>query len=233
MMQAAHARLRRPAAVFFDLDGTLVDSAPDLAVAVNTLMSAYDLPSHTLTAVRGMVGHGVAKLVERAFAAHGIALTNRNLIDKYLQMTEIYAQNLTRLTTVRPEAGDVVRDLRKAGIGTGVVTNKPEGFARVILNHFGLSPHLDIVIGGDSGYALKPEPEMLFAACSHCCCEPVDAVMVGDSGADVASSRAAGMRAVLLRGGYTETPADKLGADFVIDGFKDLPDLLVLMSGVR
>ncbi|MBZ9993947.1 phosphoglycolate phosphatase [Mesorhizobium sp. BH1-1-4] len=216
-----------PRAVFFDLDGTLVDSAPDMAAAVNELMARYGLAPHSLEAVRGMIGHGVEKLIERAFAAHSHALGLEDQSASREQMNEIYGRHLTRLTTLRPGAGSALTAARKAGMRTGVVTNKPEGFSRIVLAHFGLSDELDVVIGGDAGHPKKPAPDMLLAACHACGCSSAQAVMVGDSLADVGAARAAGMRCIIVRGGYTELAAEALGADGVIDVLDQLESVFL------
>jgi len=219
-------------AVFFDLDGTLVDSLPDLAASVNDLMAVYGLAPHPLPTVRGMIGNGIEKLVERAFAAHDIVLDDAELAERFERMMGIYGNHLTGLTTLAPGAGEALKAARRIGARTGVVTNKPEGFSRTIVTYFGLAADVDLVIGGDSGYPKKPGPEMLLAACALSACQPADAVMVGDSGADVAAARAAGMPSIVLRGGYTNLSAEELGADFIIDGFDALPGLLASLQGV-
>lgn len=209
-------------AVFFDLDGTLVDSAPDMAAAVNELMAEYGLGRHSLEAVRGMIGHGVETLIERAFAAHSIVLGLRDQSASRARMNEIYGRHLTHLTSLRTGAYGALSAARKAGMRTGVVTNKPEGFSRIVLAHFGLSNDLDVVIGGDAGHPKKPAPDMLLAACHACGCSSAQAVMVGDSMADVGAAKAAGMRCIIVRGGYTELAAEALGADLVIDELDQL-----------
>ena len=216
-----------PQAVFFDLDGTLVDSAPDIAAAVNELMAAYGLAPHSLEAVRGMIGNGMEALVERAFGAHGMTLSLRNFRERRERMVDIYANNLTRLTTLRPGAAEVLSAARGAGLRTGVVTNKPEGFSRIVLSHFNLLSDLDLVIGGDSGHGKKPAPDMLLAACEICRCGPGEALMVGDSTADAAAARAAGMKCVIVRGGYTAVPVESLDADQVVDSLLDLRSMFL------
>ncbi|AID34955.1 MULTISPECIES: phosphoglycolate phosphatase [Mesorhizobium] len=209
-------------AVFFDLDGTLVDSAPDMAAAVNELMAQYGLEPHSLEAVRGMIGHGVEKLIERAFAAHSVSLGLNDRNASHARMNEVYGRHLTRLTALRPGADRALTAARKAGMRSGVVTNKPEGFSRIVLAHFGLLNELDVVIGGDAGYLKKPAPDMLLAACQACDCSSAHAVMVGDSLADVGAARAAGMRSIIVRGGYAELAAEALGADCVVDSLDQL-----------
>lgn len=222
----------RLAAVLFDLDGTLVDSAPDIATAVNELLAEEGLAPHSLAAVRGMIGHGLERLVERAFAAHGVALLPEALATRYAAMSAIYARHLTELTALRPGAGEAVRAVRAAGLACAVVTNKPEGFSRAILAHFGLLDAMGAVIGGDSGYGKKPAPDMLFAACERLGVSTADTLLVGDSGADLASARAAGIACLLLRGGYCDGPVENLGADGVLDDPGRLPAALGLTERV-
>lgn len=209
-------------AVFFDLDGTLVDSAPDIAAAVNELMAEHGLAPHSLEAVRGMIGNGIGTLIERAFGAHGIVLSRRDFRERHETMIDIYANNLTRLTTVRPGAARALSAAHAARLRTGVVTNKPEGFSRIVLSHFDLLADLDVVIGGDSGYPKKPSPDMLLAACTACGCRASEAMFVGDSGTDLLAARAADMTCIIVRGGYTDIPAEAIGADGVIDRLDEL-----------
>lgn len=213
--------------VLFDLDGTLVDSAPDIAAAVNELLGRHGLPAHPLDTVRGMIGHGIEKLVERAFAAHGLALDGQKLAERYAEMMGIYGRHLTRLTALRDGALEAVRSARSIGLDTAVVTNKPEAFSRTILAHFRMLDDLDTIFGGDSGFARKPAPDMLLAACRTAGCRASEALLVGDSQADLAAARAAGMTCILVRGGYTHVAPELLGADLVVDDLRDFPALLV------
>lgn len=213
--------------VLFDLDGTLVDSAPDIAVSVNLLMARHGLSEHSLYAVRGMIGDGIETLVKRAFAANGIGLDAAELAERNSEMLTYYGANLVGATTLRAVAADAVRAARGRGLATGVVTNKSEGFSRTILDSFGLLAELDLVIGGDSGFGRKPSPDMLFEACRKVGCAPGSAVLVGDSAADLGAARAAGMPCILVHGGYSAIPADALGADAVI---AEPGDLLALLS---
>lgn len=226
-MRDARSPMHKPLrAVFFDLDGTLVDSAPDIAAATNRLMFAYGLAPHPLQAIRAMIGNGTAALVERAFAAHGVTLSSPDFHERHERMMDFYAGTLTCLTTLMPGAAEALVSARQAGLRTGVVTNKPEGFSQILLSHFNLLADLDFVIGGDSGYSRKPSPDMLFAACEKSGCKPAEALMVGDGPADAASANAAGMACVIVRGGYCSVDPDTLGADNVLDNLCQLHALL-------
>lgn len=221
-----------PRAVLFDLDGTLIDSAPDLHASVNILLARRGLGPLTLPQVTSMIGNGVRKLVERAFSAAGHPLDADALDLEHEAMIGIYGDNLTVLTRLMPGAREVMDWLAEEGVRMAVITNKPQMPAEAILDHFGLSPLLSCVIGGDSGVEKKPAPDMVFAALERLGVQLEDAVLVGDSPADVGCARAAGLPVIVVRGGYTTVPVGEMGADLVIDAlsglekaFETLPDL--------
>jgi phosphoglycolate phosphatase len=211
-----------PRAVLFDLDGTLVDSAPDIAASANALLARYGHASLQVGEVRSMIGNGVGKLVERAFAARGVMLAGDGLAAVVEQMMEIYSGHLTNETVPMPGASEAMRLCRTLGAGTGVVTNKPEAFSRTIIEAFGWSGDTDVVVGGDTGPARKPAPDMLLFALRQLDAAIGSSVMVGDSPADIDAARAAGMRSIAVRGGYTNIAVEQLGADIVIDTLVDL-----------
>lgn len=215
-----------PGLVLFDLDGTLIDSAPDIALSVNALIEADGLPPHTLAAVRGMIGNGLEKLVERAYVEHGVHLDPQTLAKRQACMSVIYAGHLVELTQLREGAREAVAAVRALGLRSAVVTNKPERFSQRILDHFGLLAAFNLVIGGDSGFPKKPAPDMLFAACTRLGVPPRETILIGDSRADLGCARAAGIGCILVRGGYCDRPVEELGADRVIGELTDLPALL-------
>lgn len=218
--------LRPLKAILFDLDGTLIDSAPDITAAVNELLASRELPPLRLERVRAMIGGGVAKLVERAFAASGMPLRGSVLEEVNRDMAPIYRRHLTGLTRLMPGVKEVLSHFHLNGIAMGVVTNKPQLATREILLHFGLTDWLSAIVGGDAVTHLKPAPDALLLALDRLRTDPRDAVMVGDSGADVGAARAAAMPAVLLRGGYMQVPVEELGADLICDSLLDLPTAL-------
>ena len=218
-----------PKALLFDLDGTLIDSAPDIAAAVNRLLATQGLEALSVDSVRGMIGNGVRKLVERAFAARERQLDDAGLEAMYQSMMDIYGQHLVNETVVLKGALEVVRASRKSGIRVAVVTNKPEGFSRTILAHYGFAADVDAVVGGDTGPERKPAPDMLLHALNLLNVTVADAVMVGDSPADIGAAKAAGMASVAVRGGYTTVPVEDLGANHVIDTLDALGDVLGAM----
>jgi phosphoglycolate phosphatase len=211
-----------PEAILFDLDGTLIDSAPDIAAAANELLSEDTLGPLTVAQVRAMVGSGVRKLVERAYAACGEPLAGEALDARHARMMEIYAFHLTKLTTLMPCAAEALAACDEAGAKIAVITNKPEVFSRAILAHFGLEPFIDLVVGGDTGPARKPAPDMLLHAIARFGIEPERALMIGDGPADIDAARAANIRSVAVSGGYTAVPVEALGADLHIETLAEL-----------
>ncbi|MER9962795.1 phosphoglycolate phosphatase [Mesorhizobium sp. M0045] len=225
MNVGAGRRFRSPKAILFDLDGTLVDSAPDITAAVNELLAGRDLPPLRLDQVKAMIGGGIRKLVERAFAASGTPLGSA-LDEANRVMAPIYRRHLTGRTRLMPGVREALTHLHLSGIAMGVVTNKPQLAAREILLHFGLTDYLGAIVGGDAVTYLKPAPDALLLALDQLQVEPRDTLMVGDSSADVAAARAASMAVILLRGGYSQIPVEELGADLVCDSLFDLPSAM-------
>ena len=212
-----------PEAVLFDLDGTLIDSVSDIAAAANELLAEDGLGPLMVAQVRGIVGEGVRKLVERAYAACGKPLTAGALDARHARMMQIYAQHLTNRTTLMPCAAEALSALRKAPAKIAVVTNKPQAFSRIVLAHFGLAPLVDLIVGGDTGPARKPAPDMLLYALAQFGVARSRGLMVGDGPADIDAARAAGIRSVAVSGGYTPVPVEALGADLHIAGLAELP----------
>lgn len=215
-----------PQAILFDLDGTLIDSAPDIAAAANRLLEEEGHAPLEVVRVRSMIGNGVKKLVERSFAARGEMLTGDTLEAMTGRMMEIYGDHLTVLTAEMPAARETVRAYATAGVKIAVVTNKPEGFSRTILEAMAFAPFVSCVVGGDTGPERKPAPDMLEHACKEIGIAVTCSLMVGDSPADIGAAKNAGMASVAVRGGYTDIPVEQLGADAVADSLADLADAI-------
>jgi len=212
-----------PQAILFDLDGTLIDSVPDIAAAVNELLAQDGLSALQLDTVRSMIGNGVKKLVERAYVSSGKPVEGDELDQVTDRMMAIYGKHLTQHTTMMAGAMEMVVAYHSARVKIGVVTNKPESFTHEILKHFGLDAYVDVVVGGDTGPVRKPAPDKLFHALSEVGLSASRALMVGDSPADIGAAKAALMASIAVRGGYTNVPADELGADRVISSLLELP----------
>ena len=222
--------LFRPRAVVFDLDGTLADTAPDIAAALNLALAAEGLAPFTLDGVKSMVGGGTRKLVERALRA-ALAEAGARRIDVTLAaFSAAYVAAPCRETVLYPGAREVIDHLRGQGMRIGVCTNKPERMTEAVLEGLGVAQVIDHVVAGSDRLALKPAPDMLLAVVEALGAAPHEAVMVGDSGADVGAAKAAGVRSILVGHGYTTTPVSELGGDKVIDGFHELAAALDAMA---
>ncbi|MCA1297356.1 phosphoglycolate phosphatase [Stappia indica] len=220
----------QPQAILFDLDGTLIDSVPDLTTSVNLLLEARGEPPLSSDEVRAMVGNGIAKLVERAFAARGHMLAGERFDGEVAAMMEIYGRHLVDETVLLPGAADILAFCAQRGIAAAVVTNKPEALSRRIVSHFGLDAYVALILGGDSGPVRKPAPDMLLHTATALGFPVSGCVMVGDSPADIDAAKAAAMASIAVRGGYTTVPAEDLGADLLIDSLEDLPQALTRLG---
>ncbi|MBB3935877.1 phosphoglycolate phosphatase [Aureimonas phyllosphaerae] len=222
-----------PRAVLFDLDGTLVDSLPDIHAALNETLESLGEPPFTIEAVGRMVGQGVQILIGRAYEALDKEIdpaTRDKIAERYLA---IYAARSTELTTLNAGATDCVRILAERGIPLGVVTNKPGAETADILAHFGLADRMAVVVGGDAGPRKKPAPDLVVFACRQLGIEPGEALFVGDSENDVEAAQAAGMAVVAMRGGYTAIDVETMGADLVLDRLDDIPNRLPEIAARR
>jgi phosphoglycolate phosphatase len=221
-------------AVVFDLDGTLIDSAPDLASALNRLLAREGLGPVALAQVQTMIGDGVAKLVERGFAVRGRNLSAGELGDLARRYVADYEPNSAVETRPFPGAREALGELRAAGLALGVCTNKPEAATRAILAAFGMDPFIAAVVGGDTlPGARKPDPATLRETLARLGAGAGQAIAVGDSPNDVAAARAAGVPIVAVSFGYSRVPPAELGADRLIGRFADLGPALAEVCRAR
>ncbi len=215
-----------PEAVVFDLDGTLVDTAPDLAASLNMLLEGQGLEPLGVEEVQTMIGAGVPKLIERGFRARGVSLDADALAPLVETFLTHYSAHATDQSALYPWAEEALKYLTRHAIASGVCTNKPTEVSRRILQDLGLLAYLDADVGGTSGYPKKPDPAPLRALLDQLGVTPKTAVMVGDSATDIATARAAGLPVIVLTHGYSPEPVSELGADEVIDALSDLPQAL-------
>ena len=211
-------------AILFDLDGTLVDSVPDLAAAANALLAEHGRPPLSPAQVTAMVGDGAAKLVERALSASGLAALP--LAPALARVLSLYQADATTRTRPYPGVPDVLTALGAAGSRLAVCTNKPERATRAVLEGLGLARHFTVVLGGDSLAARKPDPAPLLAALDRLGAPRAAAAMVGDHRNDVLAAQAAGIPAVFARYGYGEATLGDLVPSAAINRFAELPAAL-------
>ncbi|HZV20399.1 MAG TPA: phosphoglycolate phosphatase [Hyphomicrobiales bacterium] len=210
-----------PRAVVFDLDGTLIDSAPDLAHALNRTLQKHGLPPFPLEEVKGMIGGGLAKLAARALDARGFP---RARLEPFVaEFVEFYREDLTRSTRLYEGAAELLELLVRERKRLGLCTNKAQELTLQILNQLGLAKYFSVVIGEVAGIPHKPDPVPLLAALAALDATPEQAIMVGDSAADVECAKRAGVSVVAVSFGYSRTAPHLLGADAVIESFGELP----------
>lgn len=217
-----------PAVALFDLDGTLVDSAPDLAAAVDHMLAALGRPAVGQDQVRQWVGNGAQVLVRRALTGR-VDWENAEPLDDALfndAVTQFYQSYELRngdCSTVFAGVEDCLQRLRETGCRMAVVTNKPERFVQPLLERMGLEHWFEMTIGGDTLPVKKPDAEPLLTAMRALGGNPGNSVMIGDSAADASAARNAGLPCVLVRYGYNYGPSvDELGADVVVDSLTEL-----------
>lgn len=213
----------QPTAIVWDLDGTLVDSAPDLAAALNTVLDNRGFFTLSVDQVRTMIGNGVPKLVERGFNAVGVRPEPAQLEELIAMFVREYRKCATEHTHPYPGVVEVLQELHSMIIPMGICTNKPEIFTRQILESLGLSRYFSSVIGGDSTSAKKPDPEPVLACLRGLVAEPSLSLMIGDSIHDVHAARAAGVAIGVVPWGYRSVPVEELGADFILNDPAVLP----------
>lgn len=208
----------------FDLDGTLVDSAPDLHAALNRLLYEHGRAPLSPAQVRRMIGDGVPTLVSRAFAEAGIdTAVAGGAVARFL---ELYEADAVRLTRPYPGVPATLAALRRRGYRTAICTNKPQHATLTVLNGLGLEALFDGVAGGDAFGVKKPDPGHILGLIHGLGGSAQTAAMVGDNENDAAAAHAARMPLVLMRYGYARVDPATLGADALLDHFADLPAAL-------
>lgn len=217
--------------VMFDLDGTLIDSAPDIHAAINELLATDGLGPVTLEQARTFIGNGVRKLIERAYAACARPLDLADMDAHVARMLPIYKRHLVNLTVPIPGAFEALAELAGQGRKLALVTNKPTPAIAEILAHFGIADRFVAVIGAEASYAPKPAPDMLDAAMKIASATRDQSIMVGDGAADIGGARAAGVTVIGLTGGYG--PEVATGADVSIDAMSKLVATIEALEGSK
>jgi phosphoglycolate phosphatase len=209
--------------IAFDLDGTLVDTAPDLIGSLNVVLAERGLAPVPVAAARTLVGRGARALIERGFAAEGHPLSAEETPALLARFIDIYRSRIAEESRPFPGVEAALAKLTHAGARLSVCTNKPTDLSERLLDALGLTGRFGAVVGAGAAPKLKPDPGPLFLAIDGAGGDPARAIMVGDSETDVATARAANMPVIAVSFGYTELGAENLGADVLIDHFEELP----------
>ncbi len=217
-----------PRMVLFDLDGTLIDSVPDLAFCVDEMMKALDLPVRGEAAVRNWVGNGVERLVERALTNDLNGKPDAVLFAQALPIfKQLYSDNTSGRSFLYPGVKEGLEYVKTLGLRMGCVTNKAEQFTLPLLKDMGILDMFETVICGDTLPVKKPDPGPLFYAAGWFHCAPFDALMIGDSISDVKAARAAGFNIICMSYGYNHgEDIRNYHPDAVIDSMVELKELV-------
>ncbi|WP_309500249.1 phosphoglycolate phosphatase [Sulfurovum sp.] len=216
--------------LLFDLDGTLIDSAPDLAYAVNLMLEKLERNTFSEEVIHGWVGNGAQILVKRALS--GNVLIDDNLDESYVAEAleiffDFYAKHLCDATYTYANVPHTLRTLKNRGYRLVIVTNKPFAFVAPILNSLDLEGLFELVLGGDSLAVKKPDPAPLLHACSVLKTEVHHCVMIGDSRNDIQAANACSMHSVGVSYGYNYgQKIDVFNPTVVIDDFAELLKVL-------
>lgn len=219
------------ATIAFDLDGTLVDTAPDLIGTLNVLLRDEGLPPLPFAGARPYIGHGARRLIERGFQAAGAPLETQKLDALFDRFIAHYRAHIADQSRPFPGCEAALDALAAQGARLCVCTNKPTRLSVALLDALGLSRHFAAILGPDAAPAAKPDPRHLEAAVAAAGGTLERAILVGDSATDAGAARAAGAGLILVTFGYTETPAADLGADLLLDHFDQLPAACTRLLG--
>jgi phosphoglycolate phosphatase len=218
-------------ALIFDLDGTLIDSAPDVCASINRMLAERGRRQLSLDETKDMVGWGGRVLVEKALAQTGDAGTEED-IDKALEeFLTTYAAHPAVLTTLFPGVIEALEMFRDSGVKMGICTNKPGATTAPVLKAMGLDGFFEVVSCGDAVPHRKPDGRHVKLVIEQLGATLESAAVVGDSESDISAAIDAGVKSVAVTFGYAHVPVEELGADALIDHFNDLDAALKTISG--
>jgi phosphoglycolate phosphatase len=208
--------------IVFDLDGTLVDTAPDLVGTLNVILRRHDVDAVNYDDARAMIGAGVKPLLQRALASKGQDLPPAEIDALYEEYIKLYAEHIADRSRPFPGVERALDQLTASGWRLAVCTNKLEWLSVRLLERLDLASRFAAICGQDTFAMRKPDPDMLRLTIRKAGGDAAHAVMVGDSITDVSTARAANVPLVVVDFGYTEIPPEKLGGDRLISHFDAL-----------
>ena len=221
-------KLSRPEMVLIDVDGTLVDSVPDLAYCVDAMLSELGMPRRGEKRVRHWVGNGVERLVKRALINQLDGEPDEALYVRALPVFEaLYRDNTSKRSCLYPGVEEALDFLQTTGVRMGCVTNKASQFTLPLLKDLGVDDYFEIVICGDMVERKKPDPQSLLMAAEQLETEPRASMMIGDSMSDVNAARAAGFQIVCMSYGYNHGEDIRdYDPDAVLDSMDEIRDIV-------
>ena len=224
-MKATHFGGGKPAAVVFDLDGTLADSAPDIHYSLNAVLNQRGLNSIELSSVTLMIGGGPELLIRRALDELGRAAEAGEIAALTAEFESTYLEHGNVLTNLFPGALDCMTRLEELGIPIGLCSNKPEHICDQLLADLEIRKFFAAIQGSGTGLPKKPHPDPLLAILDRLGAKPAQSLYIGDSSTDVETARAGDVPVALVKHGYTLQPAATLGSDWVVESLADIPSI--------
>jgi len=220
--------------VIFDLDGTLLDSAPDLAFAANRMLAALGMPGRDLALLASFIGKGIPRLVERSLAGTLDGTADAALVARALPLYErFYGEESGRRTSVYPGVAEGLEMLERKGLPLACVTNKAERFTHALLADKGLAHFFSVVVGGDTLPRKKPDPLPFRHVCERFGVASREVLVVGDSRNDVAGARAAGCPVICVPYGYSEgEPVASLEGDAIVASLVEAARIVIASRAV-
>ncbi len=206
-------------ALVFDLDGTLVDTAPDLLLATNHALSLAGRPAISPSQLRSFVGHGAMDLIRRGIAATGDELPDGEVKRLHKAMLDFYADNIARESRVFPGLIALLNKCKAHGLKMGVCTNKVERLSNKLLDEIGLAPYFDAVVGGDTLPIMKPDPAPYLEVARRLGEDARKSAMFGDSETDIRTAQNVGVPVIAVTFGYTARPVSEFSPTYIIDHF--------------
>lgn len=219
------------ASLVFDLDGTLVDTAPDLIATLNHVLAQLNCAPTDEAHIRPFISFGARRMIVEGLLQAGRALRDSEIDGIFVNFLDHYGENVAVKSAPYPNAVSVLEQVAELGARLGVCTNKREDLSRSLLTQLKLYDRFGAIVGRDTLEVCKPHPRHLTETIARIGGNRDKAVMIGDSPTDVATARAANIPVVAVSFGYSEVPAYDLGADVVIDDYADLLDVLPQLIG--
>ena len=220
--------------IVFDLDGTLVDTAPDLINALNVILDREGLPPVPLESARTMIGAGVRKLIERGLELEGRVASTEDIGQLTGDFIDYYAAHIADASRPFDGLESALDDLKARGYRFAVCTNKLEWLSKLLLDRLGLSGRFSAICGADTFGVSKPDPAILRQTVARGGGQLSSAIMVGDAGPDIGVARRAGIPVIGVEFGYTEVPIADLKPDRLISHMRELPGAVEgLMSALK
>jgi phosphoglycolate phosphatase len=209
--------------IIFDLDGTLIDTAPDLIDTLNVVFTREGLPAVPYETARNLIGGGAKAMITRGMEAEGRSLTPARLEKLFADFIAYYSEHIADRSRPFPNLVTTLDRLAAENFRLAVCTNKLEKLSLKLLKTLGLADRFAVICGQDTFGVQKPDPDMLRQTIAAAGGDPRRAIMVGDSATDIQTARAAGVPVIAVNFGYTDRPVTELGPDRVIGDFAQLP----------